>query len=76
MVELRERDIKTLIGLITEEIDRVAEAREKHGVYDLAYFFHLVDIRNKLLALPSGGELPSTISDEDWAELLKGTGTK
>ena len=29
MVELKKHDIKTLIGLVSQEIDRVGEAREK-----------------------------------------------
>ncbi len=52
MVELKKNDIKTLIGLVSEEIDRVGEAKKKHGFYDSGYFYHLIDIPNKLLAMP------------------------
>lgn len=40
-VELNERDIKALVNLVTTEIDRVGEAKEKHGFGDLGYFYHL-----------------------------------
>ena len=72
MVELKERDIKTLISLVTEELNRVGRARENRGFRDPAYFYHLLDMRNRLLTLPPDEELPSTINDEDWQELLRG----
>ena len=33
MVELEKNDVKTLISLVTEEIDRVGEVKEKYGFY-------------------------------------------
>jgi len=76
VVELKKHDTKTLIALVSQEIDRVSEAREKHGFYDPGYFYHLIDIRNKLLAMPFGEEPSSSISDEEWRELLRGKGVK
>ena len=75
-VELKKHDIKTLIGLVSEEIDRVGEAKTKHSFYDSGYFYHLIDIRNRLLAMPFGEEPSSSISDEEWRELLRGKGVK
>jgi len=74
MVELKRHDIKTLIGLVTEQIDRVGEAKEKHGFCDLGYFYHLVDIRNKLMAMPLDEELAASISQEKWQEFLESKG--
>ena len=74
MVELKKHDIKTLIGLVSEEIDRVGEARKKHGFYDSGHFYQLIDIHNKLLAMPFGEEPSSSISDEEWRELLRARG--
>ena len=70
-VELNKDDIKMLVNLVTAEIDKVGEAKEKHGFGDLGYFYHLVDMRNKLLAM-SGKEMPvlSTFSDKEWRELF------
>ena len=67
-VELDKNSIKTLIGLITVEIDRVGEAKEKYGFYDPGYFYKLVDIRSKLMAMPLTEELPSAFSNEQWQE--------
>jgi len=72
VVELTSPDIKILIGLVTEEIDRIAEARKRNGFYDLGVFYYLVDIRNRLLVMPVNEELPSIISDREWQELLNG----
>ena len=74
MVELKKHDTKTLIGLVSGEIDRVGEARKRHGFYDPGYFYQLIDIRNKLLAMPFGEEPSSSISDEEWRELLRARG--
>ena len=76
MVELKKHDTKTLKGLVSGEIDRVGEARERHCFYDPGYFYHLIDIRNKLLAMPFAEEPPSSISDEEWWEFLRGKGVK
>jgi len=54
----------------------VGEVKEKYGFYDPGYFYHLVDIRNKLMAMPLDEELPSSISDEEWQELLRDIGAK
>jgi len=67
-VELDKNSIKTLIGLITVEIDRLGEAKEKYGFYDPGYFYKLVDIRSKLMAMPLAEELPSAFSNEQWQE--------
>jgi len=61
--KLRERDVKTLIGLLTLEIDRLGEAKEKCGCGDPSYFYHLIDIRNRLLTFPSDAEPPPHLQD-------------
>ena len=66
MVELKKNDIKTLIGLVSEEIDGVGEAKKKQGFYTSGHFYHLIDIRNKLLVMPLDEEPPSSISGEEW----------
>lgn len=71
-VQLKENDIKTLISLVTERIDGVADVREKYGFYAPGYLLRLVDMRNRLKSMLSGEELPSSISDEEWQELLRG----
>ena len=71
MVELKKHDIKRLIGLVSEEIDRVGEVKEEQGFYDAGYFYHLIEIRNKLLAMPLDEEPSPGISDEEWQELLR-----
>ena len=76
MVELKKHDTKTLIGLVSEEIDRVGETKKRHGFYDSGYFYHLIDIRNKLLAMPLDKEPPSSISEEERQELPVGKGVK
>ena len=74
MVELKKDDIKTLIALVSQEIDRIGEAREKHGFYDPGYFYQLIDIRNKLLATPLDEEPILSISGEVGQELLRARG--
>ena len=74
MVELKKQDIKTLIGLVSGEIDRIGEARKKHGFCDSGYFYHLIDIRNRLMATPLDEELPSSIDDEEGREVLRARG--
>ena len=76
MVELKKHDTKTLIALVSQEIDRVGESREKYGFCDSGHFYHLIDIRNKLMAMPFGEKPSSSISDEEWRELLRGKGVK
>ena len=39
---------------------------------DLGYFYHLVDLRNKLLVMPADEALPSTVTNHEWQELLRG----
>ena len=72
MVELKKRDVRMLIRLVTDEIDRMAKVKEKYSFYDEGYFNHLVDIRNKLVAMPLDEELPSGISGKEWQKLLRG----
>ena len=74
MVELKKQDIKTLIGLVSEEIDRVGEAKKKYGFYDSGHLYQLLDIHNKLLAMPFGEELSSNISGEVGREILRARG--
>ncbi|MBA7470172.1 hypothetical protein ES707_05450 [subsurface metagenome] len=76
MVELKKQDIKTLLALVSQEIDRIGEAGEKHGFYDPGYFYHLIDVRNRLLAMPLDEEPALSISGEEWRELLRGKGVK
>ena len=71
MVELKKDDIKMLIGLVSGEIDRVGEARKKHGFCDSGYFYHLVDIRNKLMATPLDEEPILSASGEKRREILR-----
>jgi len=72
--KLRKHDVKTLIGLLTLEMDRLGEAKEKCGCGDPSYFYHLIDIRNKLLTLPSDAELPPHLSDKELEKLFEGRG--
>ncbi len=64
-VELKRDDIGLLIGLLTQDIDRVGEVKEKYGFCDPSYFYRLVDMRNKLLAIPAAEELPAAFNDND-----------
>ena len=70
MVELKKQDTKTLIALVSQEIDRVGEARKKHGFCDSGRFYHLIDIRNKLMATPLDEEPALSISGEEGREVL------
>ena len=72
--ELQKHDIKTLISLVAMELDRLGEEKEKRGCRDPGYFYHLIDIRNKLLALPLDGEPPPHPSDEELEKLFRGRG--
>ena len=74
MVELKKQDIKTLIALVSGEIDRIGEARKKHGFCDSGYFYHLIDIRNKLMATPLDKEPILSIGDEEGREVLRARG--
>ena len=74
MVEIKKHDIKTLIGLVSGEIDRVGEARKKHGFYDSGHFYHLIDITNKLLVMPLDEEPALSISGEEGREILRARG--
>jgi len=56
--ELNKQGIKTLISLVNLEINRLGEVKEKQGCSDLTYFYHLIEIRNKLLALPLKAKPP------------------
>jgi len=71
-VELKRDDIGLLISLSSKELDRVGEAKVEHGFCIPSYFYHLVDISNKLLAIPLDIELPSGFSDEEWQEFFGG----
>lgn len=71
-VELKRDDTGLVISLISQELDRGGEAKEKYGFCDPNYFYHLVDIRNKLLAMPLDTKLPSGFSDEEWQDLFGG----
>jgi len=76
VVELKKQDIKTLIALVSQEIDRVGEARKKHGFYDSGHLYQLIDIRNKLLAIPLDEEPALSISKEERQELPVDKGVK
>lgn len=52
-------DIKVIIELTTQEIHRVGKA------YAPSYFYRLVDMRNKLLAIPVAEELPAGFNDKE-----------
>ncbi len=68
-VELKRDDISLLISLLTRDMDRVGEVKEKYGFCDPSYFYRLVDMRNKLLAMPVVEELPAGFSDKEVGEL-------
>ena len=53
-VKLEQDEINLLQSLVSKEIDRVGVEREKRGSLDPAYFYRLIDIRNKLLLLGGG----------------------
>jgi len=44
------------------------------GFYDSGYFYHLIDIRNKLMATPLDEEPRSSISGEVGREILRARG--
>lgn len=71
MVELKKDDVRTLIALVSQEIDRVGEAKKKHGFCDPGYFYHLIDIRNKLMVTPLDEELILSVSGEEGREILR-----
>ncbi len=71
-VELKRDDIGLLIALLTQEIDRVGEAKEKCGFHDPSYFYRLVDMRSKLLAMPADGEIQDGFSDKEWEKFFTG----
>ena len=76
-MELKQDDIGLVISLVSQEIGRVGKAKEKYGCCDPSYFYHLVDIRNKLLAVPLDTEqLPSGFSDKELQDLFEGKGAK
>ena len=74
MSELKKHDAKTLISMVTLEMDRLGEAKEKCGCGDPGYFYHLIDIRNRLMALPLDAEPPPHPSDEELEKLFGGRG--
>ena len=74
MSELRKHDIKTLISMVTLEMDRLGEAKEKCGCRDSGCFYRLIDIRNRLMALPLDAEPPPHPSDEELEKLFRGRG--
>ena len=73
-VELKKHKTKTLIALVSQEIDRVGEARKEYGFYESGHFYQLIDIRNKLMATPLDEEPRSSISDEEGREILRARG--
>ena len=74
MVELKKHKTKTLIALVSQEIDRVGEARKKYGFYESGHLCQLIDIRNKLMATPLDEEPRSSISGEEGREILRARG--
>ncbi len=72
--ELKKHDVKTLISLVTLELDRLGEEKEKCGYHDLGCFYHLIDIRNRLMVLPLDAEPPPHPSDEELEKLFRGRG--
>ncbi len=71
-VELKRDDIGLLISLTSQEVDRVGKAKEEYGFCDPSYFYHLIDIRYKLLAMPLDTDFLSGFSDEEWQDLFGG----
>ncbi len=72
--ELKKHDVKTLISMVTLEIDRLGEAKEKCGCGDPGCFYHLIDIRNRLMVLPQDAEPPPHPSDDELEKLFRGRG--
>ena len=72
--ELKKHDVKTLISMVTLELDRLGEAKEKCGCRDPGCFYRLIDIRNRLMALPLDAEPPPHPSDEELEKLFGGRG--
>jgi len=64
VIELKRKDISLLINLLTQQIDSVNEAKERHALYGLSRFYRLVDMRNKLLAVPVTEKLTVAFSDK------------
>ena len=69
-VELKRDDIGLPISLLTQEIDRVGEVKGKYGSCDPSYFYRLVDMRDKLLAMPVAEESAVAFSDKEWEEFF------
>ena len=70
-VELRRNDIGLLITLLTQEIDSVGEAKEKCAIGVPSYFYRLIDIRNRLLAMYVDDELPGGTSNQELVEMSR-----
>ena len=68
-VELKRDDICLLISLLTQGMERAGEVKEKYGSCDPSYFYRLVDMRNKLLAIPAAEELPAAFNNKEAGEL-------
>jgi len=72
--KLKKHDVKTLISVVTPELDRLGEEKEKCGCGDPGCFYRLIDIRNRLMALPLDAEPPRNPSDEELEKLFGGRG--
>jgi len=75
-VKLERDDISLLISLLNQEIDRAGEVKEEYGFCDPSYFYRLVDMCNKLLAIPVAEELPAAFNDKEWEEFFTGKRVK
>ena len=72
--ELKRHDVRALRSVVTLELDRLGEAKEKCGYRDPGCFYRLIDIRNRLLALPLDAEPLPHPSDEELEKLFGGGG--
>jgi len=65
-VKLKRDDIGLIISLVTQEIGRVVEARERWGFCNPSCFYRLLGMRNKLLAIPVTEKPPVGFSEKEW----------
>jgi len=70
-IELKRDEINLLINLLTQQMDRVGAAKEQYGFYNSSYFYRLVDIRNKLLAVPVAKRTPVHFSLKQWEKYFE-----
>lgn len=68
---LKSGDVEFLIRLVSEEIERQGIKKELGMSADIHYFYKLVDIRNRLIAMPQPEE-----DEAAWNQFLKAFNAK